>query len=419
MRLHYIFTTAIFLAAASHAISQQPTTGITLQNELRLRYEQRDTTDFSRANANDPRDATGRLRLGIRYTGKDGSSLFFQPQFSFQDTHGSRIGNGSDSDPHVHQLYADFKTPGLKWRVGRQELAYADERLLGAGYWLNKGRSWDGAKMTVTDAHTKTDIFGATLGQFDYKTTTPTLAGVYSTVTPGKAGSYDLYLLYKNVALTATTHQSIYTAGMRPTWKLRGGMDAKVEGAYQFGSYGGRPVSAFAVAAVTGYTPKTRIGLRLFAEYDYASGGNPVGAGTYRTFDQLFPTNHAHYGLGDFVGWRNMQDVRIGAQAKPMKKLSVTADGHFFRLADATDFWYGDLGKPMIGASGATLRDATGASGRDLGTEMDFTAAYALTRTVGLAAGYARFMPGAFVRNVNAGKADTSDWFFVQAVYGF
>lgn len=421
MRTYLLSFFALICTAA--ALAQKPPAGFSFQNEIRLRYEQREDADFDSGSRNDPQDLLGRLRLGVRWTDPHGWSAFFQPQLSFGDSrrslNGFGYGNGTDLDPHIHQFYTDVKSAGLSWRLGRQELVYGDERLIGSANWLNKGRSWDGARIRVAGAKTTTDVFGGTLGHFDFKTNMPTLAGIYSTVTPNKTTAYDLYILYKSVGLTATTHQSIYTVGTRPVLKFSNGFDAKLEAAYQFGTYAGRPVSAYAGAVVVGYTPRTHIGLRLFAEYDYASGGNPTGTGTYRTFDQLFPTNHAHYGLADYVGWRNMQDVRLGAQAKPLRKLSLTADGHFFRLANATDFWYGDLGRPVKGVTGAQLRDPSGASGKDLGTEVDVTATYALARTFSVSGGYARFMPGSFVRKVNNGKAAASNWFYVQTLYGF
>jgi hypothetical protein len=414
------------LAVDAPALAQQPAVpkdGLTLTHELRLRGEQRDTADFSSASANDPRDLLGRLRIGAKWTFENGSSIFFQPQLSVSDSrrsvNGFGLGNRPDTDPHIHQLYTDQRIFDLKWRLGRQEISFGDERLAGAANWLNKGRSWDAARVTVSDARTRTDFFGGTLGQFDFKTNSPTFVGLYSTVTRSSSLAYDLYFLFKAASVSATASQTIYTVGTRPVFKLPGGIDAKLEAAYQFGSFASRTVSAYAAAAVVGYTPPSSIGLRVLAEYDYASGGNPAGTGAYHTFDQLFPTNHAHYGLADFVGWKNMQDIRIGAQAKPCRKLSLSLDGHYFQLADATDNWYGDLGRPVKGAAGTNLRDATGASGRELGSEIDVTASYAVSSKVGLSAGYARFMPGKFVKSVNGGRGDATDWFYFQALVGW
>jgi hypothetical protein len=36
---------------------------------------------------------------------------------------------------------------------------------------------------------------------------------------------------------------------------------------------------------------------------------------------------------------------------------------------------------------------------------------------VSFSGGFSRFWPGAFVRRTNGGRADTSDWFYIQTNY--
>jgi hypothetical protein len=396
-----------------------PQTGFSMQSEERMRYEDRDAAAFSALQGNAPHDELNRLRLGFLWQQKDGTRLFLQPQYSYGHEAGGAPSPGTYNDLDIHQGYAEVKLSGSKWRLGRQEIVLGDSRLMGNGNWTNIGRSWDAIRVTVSDRTTTTDLFVGKLGQMAGKTSDPLVAGIYSTLTRSKALSYDLYLLYKSVDLTGTTNQVIYTAGTRPRFSFGRGFDGTVEAAYQFGSYASRAVNAYAYAANIGYTFPGRAGLRLAVERDYATGGDPNGAGAYRTFDQLYPTNHIHYGIYDYVGWRNMQAWRISARARAGARWSLTMDGHFFSLADPTDFWYSDGGKPVVGANGKPLRDPTGASGRDLGTEFDMTVDYALLKDLNLQAGYARFMPGDFVRKANGGHADPSDWFYLQTTFNF
>ena len=407
---------ALLLAAAIPASAQTPApTGFSYPIEWRIRPEERTNATFSDAAANDPHDFQSRLRLGINYKSREGWNAFVQPQWAVtDDTHNPKP-QGTVRDLDIHQGYVDFTDANRKWRIGRQELLYGDARLIGPGNWSSVGRSFDGARLSLGDRRTSTDILVTELGQSYQKTNQPLFAGVYSTVKRSPALAYDVYALYKEVKVTAATSQHIVTAGARPVWNPTKQIQAKLEAAYQFGSNEARPVSAWAYAGVASYTLPGRYGVQLAVERDEASGGNPTGSGTYRTFDQLFPTNHLHYGIIDFVGWRNMEDWRLMLRANPTAKLQLQVDGHFFSLKDPRDFWYSDSGKPMVNAAGAPFRDPTGRAGRDLGTELDVQGTYSLSRQVVLSAGYARFVPGSFVRATNGGKADNSDWFYVMA----
>ena len=395
-----------------------PKEGLTVQTEIRLRGENRDSFSFDSAISDDPHDQLLRIRPSLTWQQKDGTRLFIQPQFSYGHNFGGMTSTGSYGDLDIHQGYADVKQMGMKWRIGRQELIYGDQRLIGNGNWGNIGRSFDALKATVADKHTKTDLFYGKIGQATARTNDPVIAGIYSTVMPSKKLSYDLYALYKSVDITKTTFQNIYTVGTRPKFAF-GKFDGTAEAAYQFGSYASRSVQALAYSANVGYSIPKASGLRLAIEHNYATGGKTTGTGTYRLFDQLYPTNHGLYGIQDFVGWRNMKEWRLIAKAKPAARWNVMADGHVFYLVDGTDSWYGDSGKAVTGKNGAALKDPTGASGRDLGTEMDFVVEYLPLKGLSVQGGYARFNPGDFVKKTNGGKADSSQWFYLQTTYSF
>lgn len=409
--------------AGGYAFAQQPPPitlgkGLTLQSEWRMRYEGRQARDFDTRTGNDPRDELSRLRLGFQWKSKDGSVLFLQPQYSYGRNTGFARATGTTDDIDIHQGFAQFRTDKLLWILGRQEFSYGDSRLIGTGNWDNVGRSFDAVRIRATDARTTTDLFVSKLGQVANKTTNPLFAGVYSTVTRNKNVQYDLYLLYKSDRVAGMS-QDIWTVGTRPKLFFGKGFDATLEAAFQFGNDRTRPVEALAYAVVIGHTFPGRARLRVAIEHDYATGGNPTGTGKQRTFDNLFPTNHQHYGFADYVGWRNMRDLRLSLQAQPGTAWMLTLDVHRFGLDDARDFWYAANGRPVNGANGRPLRDPSGTAGRDLGTEIDFTVAYTGIRNLHLSGGYARFMPGSFVRNTNSGRADDADWFYMQSNWRF
>ncbi|MGC8668179.1 MAG: alginate export family protein [Chthonomonadales bacterium] len=415
---------AALLTAAGARAQQQPGIslgrGLRLMGEWRLRYEARDAANFASRSGDSPKDELSRMRLGLLWEGANKSRIFIEPQWAYQNPHG---GPGPTSirlrDVDVLEGYASMVDHGRIWKIGRQTMKFGDSRLVGNLEWGNTGRSFDGIRLTLSDRHTSTDLFVMRLGLAPGKTNEPMLAGLYSVARTGAAGSVDVYALNKSVPLTATTEQNIWTLGVRPQYTFARRWDATLEAAYQLGAYAGRAVSAYAYAAVVGYALPGRGHVRISAERDYATGGDPGGSGLYRTFDQLFPTNHAHYGVADYVGWRNMEDWRIGAKGEPLPRLTLQVDGHFFRLPNASDYWYNAAGKPVTGVAGTPLRDPSGASGHDLGQEVDVVVVYSASKDCQLSGGWARFLPGRFVAATNGGHADPSDWFYVQTSLSF
>jgi hypothetical protein len=115
----------------------------------------------------------------------------------------------------------------------------------------------------------------------------------------------------------------------------------------------------------------------------------------------------------DYVGWRNMQDLRLSLGAKPTKTSGVSLDYHFFWLAEEADHWYR--------ASGNIFRftPTTGNTETELGQELDVVANIMIKEKLRLEAGYGHFFVGDYVKTNFPAAADDSDFVYVQAGVGF
>ncbi len=419
-------------------------TTVTFKGQYRVRGEGRTDRDFSNAVSDNRNSVLQRARFGINVDNPGHGQVFLQLQDSrtfgselsptssgvFTTNNGATTGTANEA-LDVHQAF--WQTKGL-WnmpvtiRLGRQEIALGDERLVGAFGWDNVGRSFDGIHSTYKHPHYTTDLFyskvvesnsvilpmGPNLSDEDVD-----FMGAYLNWPKQKKGVTDAYLLYKRDA-RAATYANVGTIGIRRKGLLSTDADYSFEGAYQFGGTVAGDQSAHALAASVGYNvPKNKKALRFAIEYDMASGDQTPGDGESETFDQLYPTNHDKYGYMDYQGWRNMRDLRLTASGKPTPKLTTSLDWHWFRLDEATDAWYGAGGAPNTTAAGALFRDPTGAAGRDVGRELDIAFKYAASDKLSLTAGYSRFLPGDFVKAVNGGADDNSDWYFVQSQVDF
>lgn len=331
----------------------------------------------------------------------------------------------------------------LTLKVGRQELSYGDERLVGAFDWNNLGRVFDAAKARFERDTLWVDAFVGRVvlandDHFNVANDYDWFWGAYASsraLVPKQ--ETQLYFLARNTgpdSPTATTGRpqaggpaarDIYTVGLRVKSLpgAFGGWDYEAELAGQFGDFydsgAGRRLDheAFAAHVAGGYTwSQTQFAPRLGLEYNYASGDNDPTDGRHRTFENLFPTNHKFYGYMDFFSWQNLHNVRFAASLKPAKGVTVTADYHLFWLADTHDFFYAASGLPRrTGGYGI-------APGNDnfVGSEINLVATCALGRVGALQAGYGHFFRGDYVReSLAATGARDADWFYVQAVLNF
>ncbi|MDB6055544.1 MAG: hypothetical protein JWN25_3067, partial [Verrucomicrobiales bacterium] len=307
----------------------------------------------------------------------------------------------------------DPKTFPVTLKIGRQELIYGDERLIGASDFTNVGRTFDAAKLRWEGTSGFVDLFTARVvipddNNLNLSNDYDTFSGIYAgskTIVP-KFES-EAYFLARNVekgspsvikaglppGLTGATPRDIYTIGMRfkSLPKALGNWDLEGEFAGQFGRFKSTVAGpsldqeAFAAHAAGGYTfndvsIKPRVGL----EYNFASGDNNSKDGKHQTFENLFPTNHKFYGYMDFISWQNIHNVRLTSSIKPMDKLTVSLDYHAFWLADTEDFFY-QVNGAARSTGGYGIKPKAGSY---VGSEIDLITTYTIKPYAIAQAGY-------------------------------
>ena len=309
----------------------------------------------------------------------------------------------------------------LSLRAGRQDLNFGEQRLLGNFNWINVGRSFDAVRLTVRHNRYRLDAFASsvvipTSTGFDRPQTGNNLHGLYGGIEKLPLGAtiepYVLWRLAPNQVSASgiKATKDFETIGFRGTGKIRV-IDYGTEVAGQVGSLGPDRVRAWAGHWVAGYTiPGSAWKPRISAEYNYASGDQNPHDGVLGTFDVLYPSPHDQYGLCDQVGWRNIHDVRLGWDAKPVPKLSLIANYHNWWLASARDALYAPTGA-------AVVRRLDGSAGRHVGQEIDLEASYPVTAQIQLAAGLGHIFPGGFLKKTTPGAPYTFP--FVMLNYRF
>lgn len=355
-------------------------------------------------------------------------------------------GNGPESDTiDLHQAYVtvgNHKEFPLSAKVGRQELSYGEERLIGAFNWNNIGRAFDAAKVRWQNEWFSADFFSGRPvvpqdGQFDQANDYDFLSGVYATSLKIPKNLLDVYFLARNSMRKAhsaepspqfpqPTARDIYTMGGRLKSKPGelSGWDYSLEGAYQFGNFAPTTTAprltqdAFMFVVQGGYTfTDTWATPRLGLEYDYASGDSDPTDDTHGTFENLFPTNHKFYGSMDFLSLQNIQDLGVNLTLKPDPRMSVAVMGNALWLADTSDYFYNAGGGPRT-AAGYGINPGYNSF---LGTELSLITGYAVTRYAQIEAGYSHFFVGKYIEQSldGVGGAEDANFFYVQTSINF
>lgn len=444
---------------------------------VRLRAEGKDDAGFTDAGSNwdfskRPQDDNNnhyllsRIMPRVAYTGKwlaalvEGRSSYSLADERFAST---AVGKGlaeRDGPMDLHQAYVfigNHKEFPVSAKLGRQELAYGDQRLVGHLRWNNNARTFDALKVRWQNALFGVDVFTGGLVYNDNRNLNKSnsqdhFSGAYFNFpTLAKSEIVEAYLIARNVERGIATDnwtgvaapfrfpgaQDLYTAGLRVRSKplAYGPWDYGVELMHQFGNRTTVAPAATVAAALaaqrlkqdayaailqSGYTWTEHAWQpRLSVLYSYASGDRNSADGTSQTFQNLFATTHLFYGYMDLNSLQNLHDVRLAYAVKPKANLSLAAEVHFQFLDRTTDFWYNVAGVPRnftgaaVGSGGGYRINPT--YSRKLGTELDLVAAWTFKPYAQIEAAVSHYYRGDYIKQslAIAGSKDAS-YYYVQ-----
>jgi hypothetical protein len=303
--------------------------------------------------------------------------------------------NGFD----LHQGWVEARTCcGFQFRVGRQEVNWDNQRLIGAVGWSEQGRALDAIRIRfIRDRVVKAEalyamvmdeeafLSGADASSFG----DVHLAGVRARSEWHPAAQPTVLMIYDRINLR---EQNRFTLGAFVDGKPVKGLEYSAEFFYQLGDQRvngvDRDIAAFMGAARLGYTLPVKTSPGLGAWFEYLSGDDGPNDNTIRTFDTLYATNHKFYGFMDFflniplhTDGLGLMDIGGRVSVKPLKGLLLFVDFHHFEQAVTDPQW------------GTTT----------YGQEVDFLARYVMNRYLAFEGVFAFFVPklGAAIRRMD------------------
>jgi hypothetical protein len=353
----------------------------------------------------------------------------------FGETQDSRVffnQHVPDSVPYqntwdIRQAYVEIGSPKEGWGdviVGRQVLAFGDERVIGPSDWLNMGRTFDAARLDLHRTGYRVSLFASSVivgvdGAMDHHLQGNNLYGVYGSITNAiPRATLEPYVLWRvapaNAGLPETAdrgHLNEATVGLRVAGDLPAAFDYDIEMDWQAGSLGANSIRAWAGYWRLGRTFRgVSTAPRIFIESNYASGSRNPGRHTWGTFDQIYPSNHDKLDFADQFGRKNIQQVHAGVEETISRQWKLRQTYEDLWLATTHDAVYASSGAISIAA------DPNPAS-RHIGQEVDFIAQYQVDKRITTGFGYARLFSGRFLKTVSPGK--DYGYPFVYLTYGF
>jgi len=335
-----------------------------------------------------------RARVGMRIKDESVSAYVQVQDVRTWGSEEGSVGDGTAAALDFHQAYGQYKAQGNNLRIGRQEVGWNGERLLGAQNWMHTGASFDAVRLQHSkkfdaevlyaflndapnvdradaDICDDTHMFGLRAGPKTTKTLT--VNGVVIS------------------RMDAYAEEKLHTVGVYADGNA-GSIFYTVEGYGQMGSQGDSSVSAYLVGTRVGMKMKPgKVGLGL----DMVSGDDDLTDDTVKSFDTLYGSNHRFYGhmdmymnvAGDTAG-EGLMDVMLFTKLKATDALNVSLDAHLLQSA---------------------------AGGTKHGMEFDLEGRYSVSDALNISGGLWAFMPDEFYDA--SGDASSEIGLFTQAVF--
>ena len=407
--LHIIFYVAILFFISINAAAQNNYFKIAGQYRVRPEFRKGYKT-LSADTSEAAFFVTQRARLTFEYK-KDNITTYT----SIQDirTWGDEEQSKDIAGLAVNELWMELALKkGFSLKMGRQELVYDDQRLLGNADWSNASRSHDGLLLKYVNKEKKfywhtgaafnqngEPLFGTTYNLKNYKYLGFTWIKK-EFANPGNSLSAIAIVngLNSTVAASPKSKASL-TVG--PLFNYQENIFKGLIGAYyQTGkTENNLQLSAFMINAYAGIRKKIIAGIGL----DYLSGNSDNTSSTHsHSFSTLYATNHKFYGFMDYfinvpadTKQRGLVDgyLRLGV---PGKKVTTTLDTHYFSLPHQNNF-------------------TTNNSTTSLGTETDLLFDYQPSIVIDLQFGYSMMFANKNMELIKGGnKNNYQGWAFVM-----
>jgi len=329
------------------AIAVAPPAGATVRltpnGQFMARFRHFEGHDFAPGNVMNA--VTQRARAGLRMELGDVSAFVEIQDVRIWGEETDTLGDFSANGLDLHQGFVAVQlTDGLKLTVGRQEVNWLNQRLVGSVAWIEQARSLDAAHIAYVSADgamTVNAMYARTRNGIAVDETRP--EHFMGAMWQYKIDPAFVPALIAIIDLNGPTDRTRITAGLHATGALDFGLTYELEAYLQAGSIGDSDIMAYLLAFHARQTLKD-FALKPYLELraEVVSGDSDLSDNTTGSFDTLFATNHKFYGEMDFflnlpanTSQRGLVDLAAEVGLRPHTNVSLALAGHVFQTAQS------------------------------------------------------------------------------------
>jgi hypothetical protein len=379
---------------------------LTLSGEIRFRPEGFRVRSVGEAPSAQDRYFLQRYLFGV--------DTHLNQRFRFYGELQSGLINGKLNSPRptdrdsldLHQAFFEWREKlrgdrAIRLKVGRQELTIGSSRLVSASPGLNVKRSFDGAVFAFKSKAWRWEAAAAKLvslsrGLFDDRPDhEQTFWGIAATrkspwLKQGQLGFYYLGVDRASaIYAQAIGRDQRHTLGVK--WSGIGSrVDLNYDAIFQWGSFSGAPVQAWAFSTETGFRiSKSHWKPRFSVEADFASGDKDPANPKLQSFNPLFPGN-SYAGAVGLLGPTNLTDLTPALTIVPYKKIVLRIE--------CPNYWRTSLQDGIYSPDLRLLIPPSAGEGYYVGSNLGILPIWQVTRHITMQAAVTRFLSGGFLK---------------------
>jgi hypothetical protein len=332
-------------------------------------------------------------------------------------------GNGELPSTRFHSAYLEARSTEIRpsfVRLGRQEVAWGEGRLLGTSDWWLVPRSLDAARARWVVRQFDFEALAAILTPPGSIPPEYTQQGSAPSGGAGRTGAgVQLYginatahlepLLHFEVAGLARIARTPLPTTLTPSdtyvidgrvFGERAGWSYAAEFAYELGNISvvdRRPsIAAWGATAHADWQTTWFLRPKLTVSGSYATGDDGSQPGKIRAFDPILADARAGLGQMGLYGWSNILDAAFTVVAAPTDELRVHLGYRYLQLADPGGAWFS--------ASLAPVGQNAQNDAAFLGHELDGAVTFAPFESLTIRGGYGALITGEGARAILSGS---------------
>ncbi|WP_173273266.1 alginate export family protein [Thiosulfatimonas sediminis] len=373
-----------------------------------------------------------RIRIGLNHQFDDHwsgrvslqDSRVFGWGFADADWSSAEFGglvNDPQQDPlELGDTWLHYQDEFWETKIGRQSIAYGDQRVFGPGAWKNSGKwIWDAAKLRIKQDQNWLEAFYGKTKIHDpdefslthrHGFTGSGLYGHYK-LTPAWLIEPMVFTKFNDDSLSYQEKDQL-NYGARVVYKDYGfKVDATAlkqvgELTDNRGQNLDMDAYAYSLDATYRFSPQWMLGFT----HAFASGDDKSTAANER-FDGAYGAAAKYYGQMNVMAWSNLADYALIANYRPHRDWQIEAEYHQFYADQIDDAW-------------KAYKSGLNAQSQHYGNEIDLIASYRYSKQLDLKLGLGVFMPGDAIKqavdNAQANLTDDTAYSaFFQVQYKF